>query len=102
MTSLLIVEFVSRNFYLDLNTRVTSLKSYGFHFSLFPSAFFNGNLTYEYFLEMELFLANNETDYLKDTHREEALSNKTLALTKIMNKDIWEVCTSNQLFIRGF
>ena len=51
---------------------------------------------------MELFLANNETDYLKDTHREEALSNKTLALTKIMNKDIWEVGTSNQLFIRGF
>ena len=49
---------------------------------------------------MELFLANNETDYLKDSNREKALSNKTLA--KIMNTDIWEVGTSNQLFITGF
>ena len=38
---------------------------------------------------------------LKDTHREEASSNKTQALTKSFNVDIWLVGTSNQLFIRG-
>ena len=37
----------------------------------------------------------------KDTHMEKALSNKTPALTKSMNIDIWIACTSNQLFIRG-
>ena len=38
---------------------------------------------------------------LKDTHREKAPSNKTPALTKSMNTDIWVVGTSNQLFRRG-
>ena len=37
----------------------------------------------------------------KDTHREKAPSNKTSALTKMINIDIWVVGTSNQLFIRG-
>ena len=39
---------------------------------------------------------------LKDTHRKEALSNKTPALTKSSCVGIWAVGTSNQLFIRGF
>ena len=38
---------------------------------------------------------------IKDTHREKAPSNKTLALTKITNIDIWVVGILNQLFIRG-
>ena len=38
---------------------------------------------------------------LKDTHRENAPSNKTPALTKSMNMDICVVGISNQLFIRG-
>ena len=37
----------------------------------------------------------------KDAHREKAPSIKTPALKKSMNMDIWEVGTSNQLFIRG-
>ena len=41
------------------------------------------------------------TDVLKDTHREKAPSNKTPALTKSMNMDIWVFGTSNQLFTRG-
>ena len=36
-----------------------------------------------------------------DTHREKAPSNKTPALTKSTNMDIWVVGTSNQLFVRG-
>ena len=36
----------------------------------------------------------------KDTHREKVSSNKTPALTKSTIMDIWEVRTSNQLFIR--
>ena len=36
----------------------------------------------------------------KDTHREKPPSNKTPALTKSMNMDIWAVGSSNQLFIR--
>ena len=39
---------------------------------------------------------------LKDTPMEKTPSNKTPALTKSMNMDIWVVRTSNQLFIRGF
>ena len=38
---------------------------------------------------------------LKDTHREKAPSNKTLALTKSMNTDIQVIGTSNQIFIRS-
>ena len=36
----------------------------------------------------------------KDTHRENASSNKTRALTKSMYMDIWVVGTLSQLFIR--
>ena len=39
--------------------------------------------------------------FIKDTHREKAPSNKTLALTKITNIDIWVVGILNQLFITG-
>ena len=41
----------------------------------------------------------NDFYYLK--LEEKASSNKTLALTKSMNMDIWFVGTSNQLFLRG-
>ena len=39
--------------------------------------------------------------YFKDTYREKAMSNKTPALTKSTNMDIWAVGTSNQLFMKG-
>ena len=39
--------------------------------------------------------------FIKVTHRENAPSNKTTALTKSTNMDIWVVGISNQLFIRG-
>ena len=39
--------------------------------------------------------------HLKDTTREKASSNKTQALTKSKNMDIWVIGTLNQLFIRG-
>ena len=35
------------------------------------------------------------------THKENVPSNKTRALTKSMNMDIWVVGKLNQLFIRG-
>ena len=38
----------------------------------------------------------------KDTHRENSPSNKTQALTKNMNMDIWVIGTLNQIFKRGF
>ena len=38
---------------------------------------------------------------LKDTHRENPVINKTQALTKSMNMDIWVIGTLNQQFIRG-
>ena len=38
---------------------------------------------------------------VKDTHREKAPSNKSAALTKSTNMDIWVISTSNQLFVRG-
>ena len=37
----------------------------------------------------------------KDTHRKKSPSNKTAALTKSMNMDIWVNGTSKQVFIRG-
>ena len=37
----------------------------------------------------------------KDTLRGKTLSNKTQALRKTINMDIWVIGTSNQLFIRG-
>ena len=39
---------------------------------------------------------------LKDTHREKAPSSKTPVLRKSTNMGVWNVCTLNQLFIRGF
>ena len=38
---------------------------------------------------------------IKDTNREKEPSNITQALTKGMNRDIWVVSTSNQLFIKS-
>ena len=38
--------------------------------------------------------------FFKDTHREKAPSNKTPALTKSINMDIWLVGISNQFSIR--
>ena len=35
---------------------------------------------------------------LKDTQREKATSNKTLAFSESLNMDIWAVGTSNQVF----
>ena len=40
-------------------------------------------------------------NYINNTHREKAPSNKTLALTKSANMGIWVVGTTNQLFVRG-
>ena len=37
----------------------------------------------------------------KDTHREEAPSNKTPALSESINMDIWVVGTSDQVFTTG-
>ena len=44
----------------------------------------------------------NYQKQIKDTHSEKSPSNKTPALTKSMNMDIWVVGISNQLFLRGF
>ena len=38
---------------------------------------------------------------LKDTHKKKPPPNKSAALTKSMNMDIWVVGISDQLFIRG-
>ena len=38
---------------------------------------------------------------IKDTHREKATSNKTPVLQKSTNMGMWDVGTSNQLFVRG-
>ena len=38
---------------------------------------------------------------IKDTHREKTPSNKTPALRKSTNMEVWAVGTLNQLFIRG-
>ena len=45
---------------------------------------------------------NRKICFSKGTHWKNATSNKTPALTKIMNMDIWVVGTLNQLFIIGF
>ena len=39
--------------------------------------------------------------YIKDTHREKALSNKAQALTKSANTGSYVVSISNQLFIKS-
>ena len=49
--------------------------------------------------KVTLFFQNRISKRVKDTHRKKRLSNKTLALSKSMNMDIWVVGTSNQLFI---
>ena len=43
---------------------------------------------------------DNNNDNIMDTHREKAPSNKTPALTKSMNTDIWVVGTLNQEVLR--
>ena len=58
------------------------------------------------FEKVENYLAvdvkNNSIEtFLKDTYRENTPSNKTQALTKGMNTDIWVIVTLNQLFKRG-
>ena len=60
------------------------------------------------FYQFQLGIAYKSVSYkksvhfkVKDTHREKAPSNKTPALTKSMNMDIWVVGTPNQLFRRG-
>ena len=58
--------------------------------------FVNENLDYTSVLNILI-----QTLIFKDTHREKALSNKTPALTKSTNMDIWVVSKTNQLFIRG-
>ena len=52
---ILLLKLVTRDFYLDLNSRVSNSKSYDFHVSSFPSANFHGILTLDNFLELELF-----------------------------------------------
>ena len=47
---------------------------------------------------MKLCISINK---LNDAHREKAPSDKTPAVLKNMNMDIWVVDTLNQLFIRG-
>ena len=48
-------------------------------------------------LAWEILRGNN----FKDTHRENAQSNKTQVLTRSANMDIWVIGTFYQLFIRG-
>ena len=47
-----------------------------------------------------LKLKHNSLEYLKDTHRDNALTNKTQTLVKSVNMNIWVIDTLNQLFIR--
>ena len=47
------------------------------------------------------FQASDNDNNFKDTHRGKASSNTTPALTKSANMGIWDVGTTNQLFIRG-
>ena len=41
-----ILKKVTRNFHLDLNSRVANSKSSNFYISSFPSAYFKDNLTF--------------------------------------------------------
>ena len=43
----------------------------------------------------------NALKRLKNTHREKTPSNKTTALWKGTNMDVWATGTLNELFIRG-
>ena len=49
----------------------------------------------------DLLLLEESLLLFEDTQREKAPSNKTPALAKSMNMDIWIVGTLNQLLIRG-
>ena len=69
---------------------VWSIHSSLFHVKEFVSC--------KFFLNGIFFRSNY---IIKDIHREKEPSIKKQALTKSMNMDIWVVCTSNQLFIRG-
>ena len=46
-----------------------------------------------------MLLKNN---FVKDTHREDALGNETQVFTKSINTDIWVARALSQQFIRGF
>ena len=50
---------------------------------------------------MSAQLSLDTCNYFKDTHKEKAQSNKTLAHTESTNMGIWVVDTSNQLFRTG-
>ena len=52
-------------------------------------------------LELNMLLKELTNVVINDTHKEKAPSNKTSALLKSMNMNIWVVGTSNQLFIQG-
>ena len=79
----------------------------------FPASSIISNLIQivKYFLGRELDMLNlsnciysikiSTISCFKDTHGKKAPSNKTPALTKSMNMDIWVVSESNELFIRG-
>ena len=54
----------------------------------------------EVLYERSLFIEGAAQSF-KDTHRERAPSNKTLALRKSANMGVLAVGTLNQLFIRG-
>ena len=58
-------------------------------------------MLFENFLMHWYKLCNADAVKLKDTNMEKTPSNKTSALTKSTNMDIWVVGTSNQLFVRG-
>ena len=54
---------------------------------------------------MEIFFkkitTENGNSFIDDTHRVKAPSNKTAALMKSMNMDIWVIGTSNKFIVRG-
>ena len=63
------------------------------------------NFAYQYFLTFlyhtNIYLTQGGKRYFhfKDTHRENTPSNKTKALTEIMNMCFREICTLDQIFI---
>ena len=55
----------------------------------------------DFYFHTSLWCLKRFREGLKDTHREKASSNKTPALRKSTNMDVWAVGALNQLFIRG-
>ena len=53
-------------------------------------------------MELRKTQFSGKKSIVKDTHRKKAPINKAPALTESINKNIWAVGTSNQLFMRGF